>query len=233
MKKIILVIAILITTNSYAGVKQNFDLGFTNTNGNTKTTNIDAKYKIENQLDTIKYDFTISAYGAMNSSSTTAENYHALFNIQKDLVKDWLTYANANWEKDRFKNLDGKYSVGIGAGRTIFKTDTQNLDLKLGVSYNYEKFTTAGSRSYASSDEELDYKNKLNDISELFTNLKAKQNLGNFKKDYTIDSIIGVNFKVATNLSLVLEYDINFDNLPAGTASKTDTKSIVKLSYQF
>lgn len=208
---------------------QNVEVGFVNTNGSSKTTNLDAKYTLKNSFDAINYTFDLGAYSSKSSGSTSAEKYFANLNLEEELSNGWLGYTNLGWSKDRFKGFKNRYTAGVGAGKTLFADATQKLDVKLGLSYNHDHYTAGSSSTYGALNEALNYTNKLSETSDLYASVSSFQKLDDFG-DYEIKSVLGVKYRLSTQLSLNAEIDVDYYSEPSGS---TDTKTLVKLSYDF
>ena len=223
MKKTLAIV--VCTAALFSTPVQNIEVGFVNTNGNSKTTNLDAKYTLKNNFSDIDYKFTLGTFSSKSSGTRSAENYFANLELTEDLSNGWLGYANLGWLKDYTLNLDPRYTSGAGAGKTLFSDATQKLDVKLGLSYNHDH----GIGSYGALNEALNYTNKLSQTSDLYASVASFQKLDDFG-DYEIKSVLGVKYKLSTNLNLNAELNVDYY---AKKAIKTDTKTLVKISYDF
>ncbi|CAA6808495.1 MAG: Unknown protein [uncultured Campylobacterales bacterium] len=232
MKKMLLISAC--TAMLLNAAEQNLEVGFVNTNGNTKTTNLNAKYILKNSFSDIDYTFDIGTFSSKAEGETTAENYFANLNVEEEISNGWLGYAKLGWEKDRFRGFEGRYTAGLGVGKILLEDETQKLDIKIGLSYNHDHFTNdLGSSSYGALNESINYTNKLSETSDFYASVSSWQNLDDISDDYEVKSIAGVKYRLSTNLSLNAEINVDYDALPVPDTEKTDTKTIVKLSYSF
>jgi len=221
-------------------LKQSINLGFSNTTGNTDTLNLNGKYDMS--FTTIGYDeqklkvaFNTSAFVNKTDGNTSNEEYTANLGLEQYISENWLGYAAINWLRNPdFKNLDNKLSVGVGIGRELFNDGQQSLKAKLGVAYNIQQYTDATEDAkFASVNEYLEYVNLLNKTSTLFIKVGASENFDDFKNDYEVMTSLGFNFSVAENLSVTIEEEVLYDKVHPGTEKSTDTKSIVRIGYNF
>jgi putative salt-induced outer membrane protein YdiY len=219
---------------------QNFNMGFSNTTGNTKHLDVNAKYDFT--VSTLSYNgqllkiiFDTSLFFTQTDSEKSNEEYLLNLGLEQELDKEWLTYFALNWLRNpEFKNYDHKTSIGTGMGKNLFFNDSQSITLKLGTAYTREDYANKQpSEGLTSLNEYLEYKNQLNKISKLYLKTGALQHFKNFHNDYEILAILGVNFNVGEKIHLTLEQEIAYDNLPPIGFKKTDTKSIVRLGYKF
>ena len=219
---------------------QHINIGFSNTTGNTNNLDLNTKYDLSSTLSTykgkdLKLAFDGSYFLSKKDSIKSDEEYLANLGLEQDLGKAWLSYFSLNWLRNpEFKNYNHKVSIGAGFGRAIVLDETQTLTLKMGTSFNSENYANNQKNTYFNSlNEYLKYNNKLNTISNVYLKTGALQNFQNFNDDYEILALMGVVFHVGEKIDLSIEEEIAYDNLPPIGFKKTDTKSIVRLGYQF
>ena len=221
-------------------LKQSINLGFSNTTGNTDTLNINGKYT--SSFTTVGYDdqklkvgFDMAAFVNKSNDITSNEEYTANLGLEQYINTDWLGYAAVNWLRNPdFKNLDNKVSVGAGIGRELYNDGQQTLKVKLGVAYNIEQYADkTEDAKFGSVNEYIEYTNMLNKTSTLYVKVGAMENMDDFKNDYEVLAAAGLNFSVAENISVTIEEEVRFDKIHPGTKEDTDTKSIVRVGYNF
>ncbi len=220
-------------------LKQHIDLGFANTTGNTETLNLNANYGM--RFTTVGYDgndlktsFDMSAYITENSGVRDNEEYKAYLGLEQSFANEWLGYGFVSWLQNTFRNYDYKILVGAGIGKNLIDDGTQLLKVKFGGAYNYEAFSDGQpTRKFASTTEYVEYRYRFNAISEGYIKFGAMQNLENFSNDYEFTSVVGFDFAVAERVTLTLQGEVAYDNLPATGFQKTDTKTIARVGYHF
>jgi len=220
-------------------MKQNINLGFASTTGNTKTLNINGKYDYSytstgynNQALNVAFDSSV--FFTKNNNIKDNEEYKANLGLEQFISNGWLGYTSINWLRNKFLNFDNKSAIGAGIGKELYNDEQHSLKVKLGVAYNMEQYSNAqAEHKFTSINEYIEYNNQLNKVSSLFLKIGALENFDNFKTDYEVTGVFGFSFAVAENLSLTIEEEIRYDNLPPIGFKKTDTKSIVRLGYHF
>jgi putative salt-induced outer membrane protein len=233
--------ALMLSTFAIADgeIKQNINVGFANTSGNTDTLNLNAKYDLGFkttglQGQELRTLFDASAFLAENNNVKDNEEYRANLGLEQSLGDGWLGYGQANWLSNEFRNYDSKTSIGAGIGKDLFRTDKEYFTVKLGGAYNNEVYTNnAPSKDFASTNEYLEYGNAINPTSKLYAKVGSAQNVDDFSNDYEVFGTAGLNFALAENLSVTIEEDVRYDALPSAGFKKTDTKSIVRFGYGF
>ena len=219
-------------------LKQSINLGFSNTTGNTDTLNLNGKYEMSyttvgynNQA--LKVGLNASAFVTKNNDVKDNEEFTANLGLEQYITDGWLGYASINWLRNEFQNFDNKFSVGAGIGKELYNDGQHSFKAKLGVAYNVQQYTDGQeNHEYTSLNEYLEYNNKLNDVSNLYVKVGATQNFDDFG-DYEVLAVAGLNFAVAKNISVTIEEEVRYDKIPPVGFDTTDTKTIVRVGYNF
>lgn len=221
------------------GLQQSINFGFANTTGNAETLNANGKYAMG--YTTVGYNqkaltvgFDTSAFITKNENITDNEEYTANLGVEQYVTDSgWLGYASMNWFRNEFRNFDNKFSIGTGAGKELYNDGQHSFKAKLGVAYNIEQYSNGQpEHKFTSLNEYLEYNNNLNKVSNLYARVGSSQNFEDFN-DADVLGVVGFNFAVAENLSVIIEEEARYDNLPPIGFEKTDTKSIVRVGYNF
>ncbi len=220
-------------------LKQHIALGFANTTGNTETLNFNAAYNFTyatvglNDQD-LKIAFDSSIYISENDDVRDNEEYKAWLRFEQMIHDGWFGYFSLRWLRNEFRNFDSKTGIGLGTGKELLKDKLQSLKVTLGLSYNFENYTDATpSDDFGALTQYIEYNRTLNEISSLYFKVGALENFDDFSNDYELSSIIGVKFAVAEKLNLSLEAEVTYDAMPSEGFEKTDTKTLIKLGYDF
>jgi len=221
-------------------LKQSINLGFSSTTGNTKTVNANGRYDFSfmttgYENNPLKVAFDASAFFTENNDVKSNEEFVANLGLEQMIANGWLGYTGLTWLRNpEFRNYDNKFSVGVGVGKELYNEGQHRLVAKLGTAYNIEDYSNnQETEKFASLNEYLEYDNALNEVSKLYLKVGGMQNFEEFKDDYEVIGVLGVNFAVGENVNLSIEEEVAYDNLPAIGFDKTDTKTIVRLGYNF
>jgi len=220
-------------------VKQSINIGFANTTGSSETLNLNAKYDISFITDgygskPLKFMFDTTAFMSENAGVKNYEEYTANLDLEQYISDTWLIYTSVNWLRNEFTNYDNKLSMGAGLGNELFNDGTHSFKFKLGLGYNIEEFSNAQAKNeFGSINEYIEYNNKVSDTSKLYIKLGASQNMDDVSNDYEFVTVLGLNVSVSDKLSLSIEEEIRYDGLPPVGFDKTDTKTVVRLGYNF
>lgn len=218
---------------------QTIDFGFANTTGNTETLNFNGKYTAGytttglNEKPMSLY-FDTRAYLTKDQRVTTNEEYSIKVDLEHHLSDTWISYLYTRWLRNRFKNFQNKYQLGLGAGKTLFKNKKIALIAKLGMASNIEQYSNGQSRqNFHSLTQYLQYENTLNTHSRFFMKTGASENIDAFSKDYEVMAVVGLNFSLTEALYMVVEEEVSYDALPPVGFKKRDSKSIIRVGYTF
>jgi putative salt-induced outer membrane protein YdiY len=220
-------------------LKQNINLGFANTTGNTETLNLNAKYDLSYTIPgysgyDLSWAFDTSVYVTQNDGITDNEEYTANLSLEQQLTESgWLAYTSVRWLRNTFRNFDNKFFIGAGVGKELYNDGQHRFEVKLGAAYNLEQYSNQQpDHDFASLTEYMEYNNQLNKTSLLYVKVGASENFDDFN-DYEVLGVVGFTFAVAEKLSVTLEGEVRYDNIPPVGYDTTDTKSIVRLGYSF
>jgi putative salt-induced outer membrane protein YdiY len=218
---------------------QRINIGFANTTGNTKTLNLNAKYSLSHMIQSkkykpFKYNFQTTGYLTKNDSKKTAEEYTALLNGEQALKYQWLSYVSLGWLTNKFKNFQNKYMLAIGLGKVFIQNKEHRLVLKIGPACNIEQYYNKQKDNiYSSLNEYVEYRYLINPTSKFYMKLGAVENFDDISNDYETTGLIGLNFALNENISITLEQELAYDNLPPEGFKKSDSKSIIRVGYKF
>ncbi len=237
---VVLLLTVVLTSSTMAeGLKQNINVGFANTSGNTDTLNLNGKYDATYTTDGYNNEklnvlFDASAFSTENNNLVNNEEYRVNLGLEQFINNGWLGYANLNWLKNKFLNFNHKATIGVGIGKEIYNEGQHSLKIKLGIAQNLERYTNAqADHDFTSLNQYVEYNKQLNKVSNFFIKLGALENFDNFSNDYEVLGTIGLNLAIAENINVILSEEIHYDNLPALGFKKTDTRTLVSIGYHF
>jgi putative salt-induced outer membrane protein YdiY len=178
-----------------------FDLGFTQTSGNTETETftLGARAVRATSRDKITVSYT-QIYSSSNASGpnlTTANAKRGGIQYNLNVAPKMFVFGLVDLENDQFQSLDLRFAPAGGVGYHAIKKPNTIFDLSLGASLDKEFFTGGVNHSYA---EIL--------LGEEFTH--------RFTKTISMHE----NLLVFPNVSAVGNYRINFDISAAAAIKK-------------
>ncbi|HKK14574.1 MAG TPA: DUF481 domain-containing protein [Gammaproteobacteria bacterium] len=209
----------------------NVDLGYTASSGNTKTSNLDAKFGLGYVVGPWTHKLKLGVISASKDNQSTAERYTASGKTEYDFTEHNYVFGQGQYIKDRFAGVRQNLTLTAGYGRRVINSPVQSLDAEIGAGFRrtQEQAPSLRWRSDAIAQLGADYKYKLSDTGRFEQQLSIQSGHVN---TFT-ESVTSLKLAVMGNLSAKLSYTVDHNStVPAGL-SKTDTYTSVALSYQF
>ena len=213
--------------------KARVNLGANFTSGNTDTKNLHFDGELVSRTD--KNRFTIGGrYGREESNNTkTADNVFTYIKYDQFITKKLYFYANATGEKDAFKDLDLRSSLGLGAGYQFIETDLTNLSLEGGISYVNEDFIIAEDIGYKAARWGFNYDHYLyKKALQFFHNNTGLQSLED-SSDFILYSQTGLRVPLFKHMDATAQYNHDYNKSPAPGKVKSDKAYIISIGYQW
>ena len=110
-----------------------------NTNEKIFTGGIEAKRRTNNSV----FDFTYTGFISKVEKERNAENHRLSSNMNVFLQRNffWRVY-NFEYFKDKFQNIDDRFTIGSGIGYQILDEDEISWDISVSPSYQFTRFDT-------------------------------------------------------------------------------------------
>ncbi|NLD37124.1 MAG: DUF481 domain-containing protein [Desulfatiglans sp.] len=214
-------------------IKARANAGFTYIRGNT---NKDQRY-FDGELSARTIDHRYTAGGKLNrtkDSGTRTEN-NALGYIKYDyfLSERLFVYANGQFEKDRFRDLNLRSVYGLGSGYQFLETPQENLYIEAGINYVTEDYMSVPDEDYTSGRWALNYDRFI--INKTLQFFHFHEGFGSFERadDMFIKSRTGIRIPILKNLKASLQYNFDWDNTPSPGRKKSDRALMFTLGYFF
>lgn len=214
-------------------MKARLNYGITSTRGNTEkdTQHFDGEFVARTDIN--RY----TAGGELNKSedrgNRTENNSLAYLKYDHFLSKKWFLYGNAQFEKDKFKDLKLRSLAGIGSGYQFLETPHTNLSLEAGINYVNEDYETTLDESYSSSRWSINYDRyflgkafQLFHFHEGFVSIEDTD-------DLFIKSRTGIRIPMFKSINATLQYNLDWDKSPPAGREKSDKTLMFTLGYQF
>lgn len=204
-------------------------LGYLATSGNSENSSLNAQLVLSYDLESWHHQFHAQAIGSVSNDVTTAERYQAGFKSKFDFTEFDYIFGLVNWEKDRFSGYREQTSEAIGYGRRLLNSDTQILNVELGVGAKQADLSDGTRETGTIARLGADYLWKFSDSAEFTQLLAVETGSGNTY----IESVTAISAQLMQSLALGVSYTIkNNSDVPVGS-EKTDTFTAVNIEYSF
>ena len=209
------------------------NVGSSTTSGNTNTDklHVDA----EAVARTVKNRFTIG--GVVNRTKDnnieTESNSRAYLKYDHFLTRKWYAYSNADMERDKFKDIKLRTTLGVGTGYQFLESKKTNLSVEGGVNYVNTDFDVAPDEDYPAGRWAVKFDRFMFDSNlqffhqhEAFFGLENTDNI--FVRTQT-----GLRWPVMERLDATAQYNLDWENQPAPGRAKTDRALLLMLGYRW
>ena len=153
-----------------------------------------------------KLVFNLAAEKSQDNGVETANRQFAGVDYSSFFSDKNVWYARTSVEKDAIKALDLRSSTAFGIGRKLIKTDVQDLELRVGLSYIYETYADNSKFDSPGMDFALihSYQFKTGKLSNVLAYTPAFKNFSNYRihHESTYEMPIGASlWKLKTGIS--------------------------------
>jgi putative salt-induced outer membrane protein YdiY len=148
-------------------------------------------------------------------------------------TKKWYAYANAAAERDEFKDLDLRYTLGVGAGYQFIESERTKLSFEGGVSYVNENYIVADDNSFTAGRWGLRFDHFLLPKSlQYFLYHTGLQSLED-SEDLLLFTQTGFRVPFYKNLNFTAQMNWEYDKSPSPGKKESDYTYIFSVGYQW
>lgn len=214
-------------------MKGRINIGISAAKGNTETEtqHLDGQFVAR----TAKNRYTVGGeYNrAENKGEKTADSALGYIKYDHFLSQKWFLYSNALFEKDKFKDLNLRATLGAGAGYQFFESDLTNLSLEAGLSYVSVDYEVGEDDDYPAGRWALDYDRYFFGTAFQFFHFhEGFVGLEDTSK-FFVRTRTGLRVPLYRQFNATLQYNYDWDNSPAPGREKTDEMYLFTLGYHW
>ena len=216
-----------------AQLSGNGELGFSDSTGNTDSTALYAALKMNYELDDFVLKSLLEASYKSEDDVQTEERY--ILDLQGNQFytqdKSYYSFLGARFEKNKFEDIELETTVSLGLGKRLYQTDATKLTGELGLGHQNTDFVSSGTSSESQTVGlgKLDFSHQWNAQVTLLQDVSVRS--GSEQTKWESNS--GVKVKVAQKANLKLSYKYRHNDNPAPGTEKTDTQTLLTLTYDF
>ncbi|MCU0539953.1 MAG: DUF481 domain-containing protein [Desulfobacterales bacterium] len=209
------------------------NVGLNKASGNTDTETAHA----DAELSARSTDHRVTAGGAYNRASK--DNRKSEENVLGRLKHDYFLtpklyfYTGGLAERDEFKDISFRGTIGPGLGYQFFEGELMNLAVEAGPSYVYTNFDSGGSEDSESGRWAVRFDRFF--FEKLFQYYFTNEGFvsASDTSDLFMFTRTGLRFPIREGFSLNAGFEWDWDNEPAEEAGKSDYRYILSLGYGF
>lgn len=213
-------------------LKNESEVGFVLTKGNTDTQTLSAKHMTSTKFDENVFTFKGSYLNSKTNSVNSADNWSLSLRAERILSDRFSLFLGETVVGDQFQLLRQRYNSDLGVKYYTFKEETFYWFAEAGYRFSHENFSSGISKN--------------NHIARTYTEAEKKWNEGvstkywleylpNFSagKDWMINSEFSVSAILTSLFSIKSAYLVRFDHQPVTGLKKTDSTVTTSLVAKF
>jgi putative salt-induced outer membrane protein YdiY len=164
---------------------------------------------------------------------TTADNFFFGGKFDYFWSKQFYSYANARYYKDKILDLDHRLTTGLGLGYQWVETDSWNIFTELGATYVDEKYSLLdGKDTYLSARGAYHVAKNFGERVSLFHNLEILENLDTTSA-YLVTTDAGLRAQLTERWFMEGRVMFLYNSEPPADQKKDDTRYTVGLGLKF
>ena len=209
------------------------NLGVTIVKGNSETAS--QHLDLEFVARTIKNRYTLGAEfnRAEDDGEETTNNSLGYVKYDHFFSDKMYGYSNVLLEKDKFKDINLRTALGLGAGYQFMEREDVNLSGEAGISYINEDFDIAPDDGYPTGRWAINFDKYL--IKDSLQFFHFHEGFVSFEdtEDILIRSRTGIRMPLSKTIKATFQVNYDWDKKPSPGMERTDIMYILTLGYQF
>jgi putative salt-induced outer membrane protein len=209
------------------------ELGFSNSSGNSEDRTLNAKMDMDYANDSWRRTVFGDVYNSESSGDQTAERYVLGYKPSYFINKRDYVFGLVRYDKDKFSDIDDRYTEVLGVGRQFINTDKTYLEGEVGLGArqtNYINPLTTADDSEAIYYVGGRFTHTISDSVRFLQILRVEDGSSN---TYT-ESVSGLQFKVTDAVSAKVTHTVRYNTDITGVLGKrTDQITGVNFVYSF
>jgi len=220
----------LATQGIFAGWAGEGQVGASLTSGNTEDTAVNVGIALNREGLSWNHHFNGIADFQSSDGETTREAYRVSYQLDYKISNLWYAYGLFQWERDRFAQLDRRFTESLGIGYNVLTMAPFSLVVDGGVALRQTRYIVP-------DEEENDVAGRVTakfawDIRQ---GLRFTEEAGGLfgATTTTLFSRSAVTIALIGALSARASFDVNYESEPPPGAESTDTITRFALVYRF
>ena len=203
------------------------------TSGNTDTENIYGDGELGARTEKNRYTLTAAYKRSEDSKVKTADSVIGAMKYDHFIRKKVYLFTVAEGERDPFKDLDLRSSLGVGAGYQFYETEFTTMQIEAGASYVNEDYTVSSDNNYTAGRWSFKFDRYLfKKALQFFHNHTGLQSFED-SKDLVIYTQTGLRVPLLKHLNSTVQFNYDYDKSPAPGKDKDDRAVIVTFGFQW
>lgn len=212
--------------------KDSAELSYVKTTGNSRNATLSAKNLFNYDWTRTSLELSASGLGSKSEEGTTAEQYSAQEKVNCNFSKHNYIFERVGWEKNRFANIQDRWSVGVGLGRNLVDTANDKLSLEAGGGYIWEDRITSENEEFGTYRGYIKYWHKLSPTAHASQDAEWLGNMDD-SDGYRVNTETALTASINSHMSMKASYIWKLVNKPGAGFRRTDTITGVSLIINY
>jgi putative salt-induced outer membrane protein YdiY len=209
------------------------NVGFNKSTGNTKTEKIHVDGEIVARTKKNRYTAGGQYNRSEDDNDKTEDNALGYLKYDHFLSEKLYFYLNGLFEKDKFKDINLRTTVGPGLGYQVFESDLMNLSFEAGPSYVNTDYDVQDDDDNISGRWAMKFDRFFFEkLFQYYLNNEGYVSLSD-TQDVFMFTRTGLRFPVRAGIFLNAGLEWDWDNTPSLGNDRSDYRYILSLGYGF
>lgn len=209
--------------------------GLNGSSGNTDRFSLHGRGEVRRETNGDR--LMLYAQGDLQSEDgvTTAKEILAGGTIERDINRDWFVFGSADFEKDRFEDLELRSIANVGVGYFMARSDALKWKALAGAGYQHETFISDGVHEEGIISLGYDLSYNYSDWLKLMHKLTYFPSLSSPSDDYRLVSDLSAQVPLGNTRNWKLRFNLRnqYDNMPLPGIKRLDTTYSLSLVWDF
>lgn len=166
-----------------------------------------------------------------DADGTTAQNWLFSGNYDRFLDDESFLYGRTSLERDRFRDIARRATLGAGYGRQLIETERTSLSVRAGPEWISVRRIAGEDDSSPALGWGLNVSHRLDTLSaELFHDQNGSRTFGS-NPQLSLRSRTGLRVPLASGLTASLQVNLHWDEDTGATRGGSDTTWLIGLGY--
>lgn len=213
--------------------KGRVNLSSAQTSGNSSSSRMYGEAELNARAKVYRYALGIKGLRAKDSGAEIASSWLGNGNYDRFVTEDRFYYGRGSLERDRFRGIDLRTTVGGGYGLQLYDSDRTQLSVRGGVDVIVLERTDGQRTSHPALGWGVRYSHWLWQRSaELFHDQDGFWDLEDTRQ-VTLRSRTGLRVPIAQGLSANAQLNVDWEREPAPGRKSTDSTLLLGLGYEW
>jgi putative salt-induced outer membrane protein YdiY len=210
----------------------NVNAGWNRASGNTDSESLHVDGDVSAKKGSNRYKTRGEYNLAEEEDEEISNNWSVLAGYDRFLTDRLYLNANLQLDRDRLQDLDLRSSFGAGPGYQFLETERTDLAVEAGINYVVEDYAQQETERFASARFATDFGWwVLPGTVRMFHTHVGLVSLQQ-GDDILIKTATGLRIPLREHFNLSLQYEIDWDNVPAEGNERIDERYTLSLGYQ-